>query len=342
MISVTGSFYDSSGTGQSGSVQFIPTAELTDATGSIIVTQTPLTAVVTSGTMVAQTLATTDNSGLSPSGWQYAITVSVPGASQTFNAYIPSTLGATVDLSVLQPSPATSTPGSPYVSALNGLTGELEVQIVNGVLVVAQEGSSQVATGPSGATTLAALGGLAIPAGSATSGLVPVATGTGSGTNWRAASGQFLCAPNQYAPPSQTEISVNSTTLAAWSSGVICTNSFTAPASGKVLVTARVRVLDATSSSAGHDIMFGLSASVGSTSLLPGSVTDTAQVLVAQVLQNEFLEFYVTGLISGTSYQFDLLGAITSGDTATIYAYGPTSTTVGSKGGPVIITVQAI
>ena len=52
--------------------------------------------------------------------------------------------------------------------------------------------------------------------------------------------------------------------------------------------------------------------------------------------------FYVSGLTPGTSYQLDLLGAAQSGTTVTIYAQGLTAMTIGNRGGPVIMTVEAI
>jgi hypothetical protein len=147
----------------------------------------------------------------------------------------------------------------------------------------------------------------------------------------------YLCAPNQYAPGSQTPVSVSTTTLAAWDSGAICTNSFAAPPSGSVIVTASFQLLSAT---AAADVMFGLAAT-GNVSPVVGH-TITCQIDTASVTQTMCLQFYVTGLTAGTSYQFDLLGAVTSSDTASIYAYGPTSTSLGSKGGPVVMTVQAV
>jgi len=118
------------------------------------------------------------------------------------------------------------------------------------------------------------------------------------------------------------------------------TGAFTAPPSGDVMVTVACLVLDATAASSGHDIMFGLAAAGTVTPVI--GTTQTIQVLVTQVLQGACMKFYVSGLTAGTSYNLALLGAIGSGDTATIYAYGPTSTTVGSKGAPLVMTVQAV
>jgi hypothetical protein len=137
-ISVTGSFYNAAGTGLSGSVTFTPTAALTDASAKLIMSDTPIIAAVTSGTMTPQTLATTDNAGLIPAGWQYAIGVAIPGASTVFNTYLPSTVGTagTVDISLLQPSTAVITPSGSYVQSLNGYTGQVSISFANGTLTV--------------------------------------------------------------------------------------------------------------------------------------------------------------------------------------------------------------
>jgi hypothetical protein len=135
-ISVTGFFYDSSLTGQSGAVLFYPTSVLTDSTGKVFLGTSPISAVVASGTMTAQTLVTTDNTALLPAGWQYTVTISVPGASQTFNTYLPSTLGASVDLSQLAPAEPVVTPSGTYVQSLNGYTGQVSVAYANGTLTV--------------------------------------------------------------------------------------------------------------------------------------------------------------------------------------------------------------
>lgn len=136
-ISVTGFFFDSSLTGQSGSVLFYPTSVLTDSAGNVFLGTSPITAVVASGTMVAQTLVATDNTALKPAGWQYTVSIAVPGASQVFNTYLPSTLGATVDLSDLAPVTPVATPVGLYVQSLNGVTGQATISYANGTITVA-------------------------------------------------------------------------------------------------------------------------------------------------------------------------------------------------------------
>ena len=160
----------------------------------------------------------------------------------------------------------------------------------------------------------------------------PAFTGTPTGV-----SGQYLCAPSEYAPVSQTTFALNSTTLAAFSTGVICTNSFVAPASGSVLVTVTAVIQQ----SAGADLMMlGLGA-VGTVTPVVGHTTTFS---LNGTTTSDFVayKFNVTGLTPGNTYQFDLLGAAQTGSTITLQAQGLTSVTVGVRGGPAIMEVQAV
>ena len=61
--------------------------------------------------------------------------------------------------------------------------------------------------------------------------------------------------------------------------------------------------------------------------------------------QPTIVQFLVTGLTPGASYNFDLLGATGSAsDALNILALQMTATTItaGNRGGPVIMTVQAV
>lgn len=150
------------------------------------------------------------------------------------------------------------------------------------------------------------------------------------------ASGSFACPPSSYAPAGQTQLTINTTTMAAFSSGNACTGAFTAPASGSVLITLTCVMQ---TSAAGAIVGLALAA-VGTVTPLFGPVaaaqglTTTAITVTAQ--------FPVTGLTPGQSYQFDLLGAVTTADTAVIFALGGAGTALGAKGAPVIMTVQVI
>ena len=57
--------------------------------------------------------------------------------------------------------------------------------------------------------------------------------------------------------------------------------------------------------------------------------------------------FMLTGLTPGTSYNYDLIGSCTSGQSGTIVAYTqtsypPTIGTLAVRGGPVVVTIQAV
>jgi hypothetical protein len=154
-------------------------------------------------------------------------------------------------------------------------------------------------------------------------------------------SGMFLCPPTSYAPASQTALAVSATTIAAFSSASVNTGSFTAPASGSVLV--RVSYIGI-ASVASMFTAIGLAAH-GTVTPIVGVLAETEQSSAGAVLAAVH-EYLVTGLTPGTSYNFDLVGACTSGDTFSILAMGQTSTTptlgTGGRGGPVTMTVQGV
>jgi hypothetical protein len=136
-ISVTGSFQDFTETGLSGSVTFTPTTAVVDSGGSLILAASPVVTTVAGGTMTPVTLVTTDNAGLSPAGWQYNVSIAVPGMTQSYTTFLPHT-GSTVDLSALTTVPAPSTPTGLYVQSVNGYSGQITISVVSGVIKVTQ------------------------------------------------------------------------------------------------------------------------------------------------------------------------------------------------------------
>lgn len=119
------------------------------------------------------------------------------------------------------------------------------------------------------------------------------------------------------------------------------TGSFTAPASGSVIVGATF--VGGINANAGF--AFGLAAHGTVTPMVCNNIIfdQSAGSLNPGPYQ---LDFMVSSLTPGTSYNFDLLACVTSGDTLTVEAMGNTSTsptlTSGGRGAPVLITVQAI
>lgn len=117
-ITVTGKYVNFiSGIGETGSVQFIPSLpSLSDETDDQFLTIPPFVAILpgtqggspnSSGSgSFSITLPCTDNDELHPQGFTYTIIEKVSNMAQrtTKNVLIPSTLGATVDLTtVLKP-----------------------------------------------------------------------------------------------------------------------------------------------------------------------------------------------------------------------------------------------
>ena len=154
-------------------------------------------------------------------------------------------------------------------------------------------------------------------------------------------SGQYLCAPVAYAPGTQTILTTTSATFAAVSSANINTGSFTAPASGTVMVTATAVIQV---SSSGDQLGFGLAAHGTVTPMVCPSI-----IFKAPTTTQPFpypLVFSVSGLTPGNSYNFDLMFVVNSGGTLSVYAYGETGTTPNlansGTGSPVVMTVQAV
>jgi hypothetical protein len=127
-ITVTGSYADGQGNPQSGSVMFTPSSELADITGKVVISRTPIVAPVGTGGTFSCILATTDNATLFPAGWAWNVQVSIPGAVQNFNTYLPgSVYGATVDMSVLSPGGSIPQVSGTYAVSVNGLSGSVSL-----------------------------------------------------------------------------------------------------------------------------------------------------------------------------------------------------------------------
>jgi hypothetical protein len=121
-------------------------------------------------------------------------------------------------------------------------------------------------------------------------------------------------------------------------SAVASTGSFTAPASGSVVVTVQCMLQSNTN---GDTISLGLAAR-GTITPMIGYSAEVAPG--GAVMAMSTLVFYVTGLTPGASYDLDLLWCCQSSSTASMFAWGQTSTTPtqSETGGPVTMTVQAV
>jgi hypothetical protein len=153
--------------------------------------------------------------------------------------------------------------------------------------------------------------------------------------------GALLCPVAQYAPGTQTILTTASATMAPVSSGNASTGSFTAPASGNVLVsvTAVIQV-----SASGDQFSFGLAAHGTLTPMIGSNLTFKAPVTTQPSPYT--MVFPVSGLTPGQSYNFDLMFCVNSAGTLSVYAYSQaaTSPNLGNTGtgGPIVMTVESV
>ena len=150
-----------------------------------------------------------------------------------------------------------------------------------------------------------------------------------------AAFGQLnqLLAVQVYAPGSQTIKSITAATLTAFDTTNL-TVAFTVPLSGKVLV--RFTGMVALNGS----FHFNIGLFAHSTSNVVGFVySDFGASSTSGVNLDQCYEWYITGLTPGASLQYDLMGAITGGNTLAVFAYGPTAVDLVNPGGPAKLEV---
>jgi len=314
VITLTGSFATFANSAASGAILITPTSEVVNSSGLQVLAASPIAVQLsTAGTFSQPDMICTNNTGLQPPNWCYQFSVAVPGAVSTFAAYLPSTYGSTADISQLIPAPNPPSLTGPYVQSINGQSGTVTIT-ASALDPSASDIKPAGQSASAGSGTLAPFSNHVHPPGSV-----------------------FLCSPAVYAPATQTALTVSSATMAAFSSASVNTGAFTAPVSGEVVVSAAF----AGEGTAGIFTAFGL-AQHGTTTMEGVQYqTETSSSGAVPVFT---LSFAVSGLTSGTSYTFDLMGASTG--TFTIFAYGQTSTvpTLGSggRGGPVVMTVQAV
>ena len=142
----------------------------------------------------------------------------------------------------------------------------------------------------------------------------------------------YLCPPTSYGPASQTVLATSLAPLSAVSSANINTGSFTAPASGSVIVTVSLTYENTQTSTFNT---FGLGLHGGTVPVCPNN---TSEYLSGGKPIQQQMMFLVAGLSGATT--LDLLFG-TSADTLNVYAYGNSGGTAGNTpGSPVIMTVQ--
>ncbi|MCX4596102.1 right-handed parallel beta-helix repeat-containing protein [Streptomyces sp. NBC_01549] len=98
------------GAGNSGRIIFTPSTVLVDATHKAIYSGSGPATLDTNGAASID-LLTTDAPGVLPTGWRWHVDEQLPGARRTYYIGLPSTLGATIDLSALSPISAPDSRG---------------------------------------------------------------------------------------------------------------------------------------------------------------------------------------------------------------------------------------
>jgi len=177
---------------------------------------------------------------------------------------------------------------------------------------------------------------LPLPSGTATAGLVPVASGSAESSAWGVIPGAKL-ATVVYAPATLTAKTISQPTLVAFDTTNL-TISFVVPQSGKVTIEALATVQPSTATA---KWCFGLL--VHGTSTLVGTIYVSIDGS-ANTQSPRPLKWYLTGLTPGPM-QLDLAGAISSGQSMTLACLGQTTTTnvgdVSSVGAPVVLEAFA-
>lgn len=101
---VQGTYLDSAGFPQQGTVRFSPSAVLADATGSVVIPMaTRVYSISAQGTFETDPLVATDNATISPQGWQYQVIVTIAGLPPQEFSILLATSGSPVDISTITP-----------------------------------------------------------------------------------------------------------------------------------------------------------------------------------------------------------------------------------------------
>jgi lysophospholipase L1-like esterase len=365
-----------------GTAFLVASSVLTDITDHQIVWQYPIPVALeppegaSDSWLPTVSIYATDNANLSPSGWVWTISFQAPGAPVPFSFELPYSDGASQYLSAQTPvyiAPAVSSWFTvPSVAEGVSSPGAGWVPVPAGSAAAAAWSPLQAASGAASSPLTPFYAGLSnrqfsrcnvvCLGDSITEGQHAVGPpDTGFDNRWLArlrdrlrlafpisGSGQqpgvppaagVLLAYSSYAPSSATSYTVSSTTMAAFSSANLNTGAFTAPASGAVLVSVSCVMLPGT---AGATYSVAL-AQHGTTTPVSNVVTAEDDSVITGSYPSRTFTFLVTGLTSGTSYTLDLIGAVASGQSMSVVAYGSKSVTpTGTHGGPVITETSAV
>jgi hypothetical protein len=146
-----------------------------------------------------------------------------------------------------------------------------------------------------------------------------------------------LVVTNSYAPETLTSLPATSTSFTAISSANVNTGAFTVGPQGTAIITVSLVAEWSNAAGAAFNVaVHGTTTPAANAVIFKDSASTTPRAYQMQ--------FAVTGLTPFTSYTFDLIACMTSGDTLTVLAFGTTSSspTLTSQGAPVTMTVQAL
>lgn len=336
-----------------GMASWTPSMQFPDPADQMLVSQAPVTAVFRAGSPATVRLIANDTAGPQQSGgtpgWSWQVTFAgVPGNPPPASYYVLAVNGATQRLSELATAPVAQ-PGSMAVTSVNGQSGAVTLDAAGVGAASSSALAAEVIRAEAAEALLAPLDSPSLTGDPTAPTPAPGDSSTKIATTAFVAAlhsasppvpGQYLCAPSQYAPAGQTALTTTSATMSAVSSANVNTGSFTAPPSGNVLVTV---TLIMQVSSSGDAVGFGLAAH-GTVVPMVGYVPAWKEPVTTQPFVRT-LQFLVTGLTPGASCNFDLMFAVASGGTLTVYANNQTGTSPNLSnagvGGPVVMTVQA-
>jgi hypothetical protein len=162
---LTGTYMDAAGSPQQGRITFTPSADLTDATGEVVVPMSPRAYSLSRGEFTSDPLCATDNTTISPSGWTYSVVLYIAGLPpQAWSISLPHS-GSPVDISTITPAVTQVPTTSALLSTGGSVSGTLTLnatpplRIPTGAAsgdVLTSDGSGNASWGPITAAELPA------------------------------------------------------------------------------------------------------------------------------------------------------------------------------------------
>lgn len=143
-------YVDISGTRANGTVSFTPSTSVNDPALGYIMVASTVTATLTNGTAMV-TLPVTDDNDVNPIGFTYQVVENVPGG-RTYSVSLPSTLGASVNLSDVTPVQP-SIGNNPYATASQYVDLNARLDALDGTATTLATYTASAATAAAAATT---------------------------------------------------------------------------------------------------------------------------------------------------------------------------------------------